>query len=273
MPIYPQNLHTHGTFCDGRYEYEDTVKHAIKLGFSSIGFSGHSYTSFDLEPCMTPEGTAQYKKRIAQLKQKYDGIIDIFCGIEFDVFSEDNPTDYDYVIGDAHYIKKGNEYLVTDYSDPDTLADIIDRHYGGDGVKCAKDYYETMTLVTKLAKCDIVGHFDLITKHCEKHNLIDTNSKFYKDYALQSVTAIAEKIKVFEINVGAIARGYRLTPYPAPFLLKRLKELGCGVVISSDCHDISYLDTNFDMGIDLAKSCGFDEVLILTKDGFKGIKI
>lgn len=273
MPIYPQNLHTHGTFCDGRYEYEDTVKRAIELGFDSIGFSGHSYTSFDLEPCMTIDGTAQYKKRIAELKEKYAGVIDIFCGVEFDVFSEDDPTDYDYVIGDAHYIKKDGEYLVTDYSDPNTLAEIIDKYYGGDGLKCAKDYYETMMLVTKLAKCDIVGHFDLITKHCEKHTLINTDSKIYKDCALDAITAIAEKIKVFEINVGAIARGYRHTPYPAPFLLKRLHELGCGVVISSDCHDISYLDTNFDVGINLAKSCGFNEVLVLTKDGFKGIKI
>ncbi len=273
MPVYPQNLHTHGTFCDGRYEYEETVRHAIKLGFDSIGFSGHSYTSFDLEPCMTIDGTELYKKRIAQLKAKYDGIIDIFCGVEFDVFSEDDPTDYDYVIGDAHYIKKNNEYLVIDYSDPNTITDIIQKHYSGDSLKFVRDYYETMTLVTTLPKCDIVGHFDLITKHCEKHSIIDTDSKSYKNYALDAVTAIAEKVKVFEINVGAIARGYRLTPYPAPFILKRIKELGCGVVISSDCHDISYLDTNFDVGIDLAKQCGFNEVLILTKNGFKGIKI
>lgn len=39
------------------------------------------------------------------------------------------------------------------------------------------------------------------------------------------------------MNTGAIARGYRTTPYPAPFILKELKNLGCGIIISSDCHD------------------------------------
>jgi len=43
MTVYPQNLHTHGTLCDGKYEYEDTVKKAIERGFESIGFSGHSF--------------------------------------------------------------------------------------------------------------------------------------------------------------------------------------------------------------------------------------
>ena len=41
--MYPQNLHTHGIYCDGKDDYEDTVKRAIELGLSSIGFSGHSY--------------------------------------------------------------------------------------------------------------------------------------------------------------------------------------------------------------------------------------
>lgn len=273
MAIYPQNLHTHGTLCDGRYEYEDTVKRAIELGFQSIGFSGHSYTSFDDTCCMTIEGTEQYRKRIAELKAKYAGIIDIFCGIEFDLFSEDDPTAYDYVIGDVHYLKVGNEYLIMDPSSPDDLAETINKYYDGDGLKCAKAYYESIAKLTQLPKCDIAGHFDIITKHCESRRLFDTESPLYRNYALDAVTAVAEKIKVFEINVGSIARGYRSAPYPEPFIMKRIKELGCGVVISSDCHDIRYLDTNFDVGINLAKSCGFDEVLIFTGNGFKGMKI
>ena len=273
MVVYPQNLHTHGTFGDGRNEYEETVKHAINLGLTSIGFSEHGYTYFDDSCCMTKEEIPLYRNRINELKEKYAGKIDIFCGIEFDVYSEDDLSQYDYVIGDAHYIKKGDDFLIVDHGDYKELLGYIEKYYNGDPMGYAKDYYETQTLVTKLPKCDIVGHFDLITKMLEKYPIIDTESKAYKNYALEAITAVAEKIKVFEINVGAIARGYRTTPYPAPFILKRIKELGCGVVISSDCHNFNYLNKNFDLGIELAKSCGFDEVLILTNDGFKGIKI
>lgn len=273
MAIYPQNLHTHGTLCDGKHEYEETVKRAIELGFNSIGFSGHSYTSFDLEPCMTLEETSLYKKRIAELKKKYEGIIDIYCGIELDIYSEDTSDDYEYVIGDVHYIKKGNDYIVVDYSDPAISIDNINRYYSGDGLSYAKAYYEEMCKLTKLKRCDIAGHFDLITKLTEKVFLFDTECSEYKKYALDAVTAVSEKIKVFEINVGAIARGYRTVPYPAPFILKRIKELNCGVVISTDCHNKDYLDTNMNLGIELAKSCGFDEVLLFNGKGFDGMKI
>ncbi len=271
--IYPQNLHTHGPLCDGRNEYEDVIKKAIDLGLTSLGFSGHSYTSFDSSCCMTVENTEVYKKHIAYLKEKYSGIIDIFCGIEFDLYSEDDPTAYDYVIGDVHYIKQGNEYLIIDYSDPQMHMDVVNNYYGGNGLKCAKAYYETAAELPKLQKCDIVGHFDIITKHCDRLKLFDESSPEYQRYALDAVTAVAEKIKVFEINVSAIARGYRSVPYPATFILKRIRELGCGIVISSDCHDISYLNTNFDVGVDLAKACGFDEVLVFNGKGFDGIKI
>ena len=37
-----------------------------------------------------------------------------------------------------------------------------------------------------------------------------------------ALTALAGRIPLFEVNTGAIARGYRTTPYPDPFLLGQL---------------------------------------------------
>ncbi len=270
--IYPQNLHTHGVLCDGKCEYEDMVKSAIEQGFESIGFSGHSHTDFDESYCMSEENTLIYRKLIGKLKDKYNGKIDIYCGIEYDVFSDDEPMCYDYVIGDCHYVKAEGKYFPVDGS-ADEVKNLIANHFGGDGLKFAKAYYENVSLIAKLKKCDIAGHFDLLMKNNELLGYIDPKSDKYRNLALDAVTAVAEKVKVFEINVGSIARGYRSIPYPEDFLLRRIKELGCGVVISTDCHDSRYLATNMDTGINLAKETGFDEVLILTKDGFKGIKI
>ena len=42
------NYHTHTTFCDGQNTAEEVVLSAIDKGFSSIGFSGHGTTPFDL---------------------------------------------------------------------------------------------------------------------------------------------------------------------------------------------------------------------------------
>ena len=65
-----QNLHTHSTFCDGKNTPEEMVQLAIKKGFDSIGFSGHSYMSFSKEWSMSLADTEIYKKQITQLQLK-----------------------------------------------------------------------------------------------------------------------------------------------------------------------------------------------------------
>ena len=91
------------------------------------------------------------------------------------------------------------------------------------------------------------------------------------DAAIEAAEKLAGKIPFFEVNTGAIARRYRKRPYPSGFLLKELKHLGFGVVISSDCHDRKMLDCEFEFTNDLLKKCGFNEKYILTKKGFEPV--
>ena len=51
---------------------------------------GHSYTKPDREYCMTRSRTALYKAQIAKLKERYAGKMDILCGLEWDLFSDDD---------------------------------------------------------------------------------------------------------------------------------------------------------------------------------------
>ena len=95
----------------------------------------------------------------------------------------------------------------------------------------------------------------------------------YRKYALDCLHALAEKIHVFEINTGAMARGYRTTPYPNSFILKEMNKLGLGITISSDCHDCNFLNHGFDRAVELCKACGVKELQVLTKEGFKGIAL
>ena len=212
---YPQNLHTHGTLCDGRDDYESTVLRALELGFTSIDFSGHSYMSYSPSHSMSVEGTEVYKRTVRNLAQRYAGQIDVLCGIEFDMYSEDPLEDYDYVIGSVHYLKMGDEFVGFDRS-ADEVRRVIDVYFDGDGLKYAQKYYETLCLLPRYAKSDIIGHFDLITKHAETHNFFDTASKAYRGYALEALHTLRQSCNVFEINTGAISRGYRTTAYPAP---------------------------------------------------------
>lgn len=268
------NLHTHSKFCDGKDEPSEIVKAAISKGFSSIGFSTHSPFKYSLAGCMTEENLPEYKKEIARLKKEYDGIIDIFCGIEIELHSDTSRQGYDYLIGSAHYFKtEDNDYIGFDRSQ-EVVENIINTHFGGDGLLYAKKYYEMLSEIDKYGNFDIIGHFDIITKHADNIKFFDEESKVYRDYALSCAHALKGKVPFFEVNTGAIARGYRKNiPYPAPFIIKEMKKLGFGVVITSDCHDKNYLDCHFNESRELLAECGFKERYILTKSGFKAVSL
>ena len=267
---YYQNLHTHSTYCDGKDSIEGMIQKAIGLGFDSVGFSGHSYMFYAPDHSMSLTGTEEYKKEVRAMKEKYKGQIDIFCGLEFDMYSEIDLSGYDYMIGTAHYLLIDGKHVGFDRTAP-VVAGIINDYFGGDGMKYAKAYYETLAQLPNFAKTDILGHADLICKFSEKENFFDVDSPVYQKYALDALDALTGKIPFFEVNTGAISRGYRTTPYPHPFILKYLKEHGWGACISSDCHDGNFLKQSFDDSAELLKSAGFKEIYILKDTGFEAV--
>ena len=273
---YRQNLHTHSIFCDGKDTPEELIEKALELGFDSLGFSRHSYTPYSDYLRKTPEEAdavrREYIRRVNDLKKKYADEIKIYLGYEFDLYSTEPLDEFDYVIGSLHYPIYRGEYISMD-RDADSVAKIIRENIGGDGLLYAKNFYENAARMPEIYNFDIVGHFDLITKHTEKIKLFDDECREYRSYALEALHAVGEKIKIFEVNTGAIARGYRTTPYPAPFILKEIKNIGCDVIISSDCHDRRYLDCYFDEATEYIRSCGFDRVMVFNGREFDPIKI
>lgn len=269
---YLQNLHTHTTYCDGVDTPEQMILSAIEKGFGSIGFSGHSYMFYSNYVQMTPEKTEKYKVEIALLKEKYRDKIDIFCGLEYDMYSAIDQSGYDYLIGSVHYLKIGDEYVGFDRSSGDVKS-IIDTYFSGDGMKYAKAYYQTLAELPSYGDFDIVGHFDIICKHSEHVQFFDENATAYKNAVLEAADALRGKIPLFEVNTGAIARGYRTTPYPSVFIIKELQKMGFGVCISSDCHNAKHLDCGFYEAAEILKECGYREKFILTERGFVAVPL
>ncbi|MBP3361978.1 MAG: histidinol-phosphatase [Clostridia bacterium] len=261
------NLHTHTVYCDGINTPAEMAAEAAKLGFKSLGFSGHAYTPFDNGFCMSIENTEKYISEISELKKEYEGQMSIFTGLEYDLYSEYDTSLCDYVIGSVHYIKKDGAYLPADESAQKTEA-VINEYFGGSGIAYAAAYFKEAARLRDL-DCDIVGHFDLVSKFCEQSSLFDTESEKYKSAALDALHIAAEKKKIFELNTGAMARGFRRAPYPADFLIKEIHELGCEIIITSDCHDSRKLTYAFPEAAALLKACGFDHALALTEKGFE----
>ena len=106
------NFHTHTTYCDGKNTPEEIVRADIDKGFSSIGFSGHGYTAFDLRYCM--KNTDGYIKEITALKEKYKKDIQIWLGVEEDAFYPTDRSRFDYIIGSSHYFCINDRYYPID---------------------------------------------------------------------------------------------------------------------------------------------------------------
>ncbi len=269
---HKQNLHTHSTFCDGKHTPRQIADWAIQLGFDSLGYSLHSYMHFNPRAAAKPNVTADYIAEINRLKTEYEGKLKIFLGLEFDMFSLVDFAPFDYVIGSMHYFHINGEYVGFDRSQ-EQVQQVIDDHFGGDGMKYAQLYYEKLSDLPKYGKFDILGHFDLICKHSDNARFFDEADPRYLRWATEAAHALRDHIPYFEVNTGAIARGYRKTPYPAIPLTKMLREQGFEPIISSDCHNAPQLDCEFAQAEEHLRACGFTHRHVLTDNGFVPVKL
>ena len=263
------NLHTHTTFCDGKNTAEEIVLAAMKGGFDSIGFSGHGYMPFDLRYCM--KDTEGYRAEVLRLKEKYKGDVQIYLGVEEDAFNPLPREGFDYVIGSCHYLRRDGEYLPID-SSPAYFKRCYEA-FEGDILAIAERYYSDFCDYILKKRPHIIGHFDLITKFDEVDGYGFLESPEYNAIAERYAGVAAESGCLFEVNTGAISRGYRSAPYPAENLLHVLKNKGCGVVLASDSHAVDTLAFGFEEAKALLRDVGFEYIFALYDGEFKKVRI
>ena len=214
-----QDLHTHTTYCDGKNTPEEMIEAAIAKGLCRIGFSGHSPSPRGEDYAMKPEEIPTYIAEVRALAEKYKGRIEVLCGIEQDVYSPPVPEGLDYIIGSVHYIRVKDGYITVDYSAEKLRRGCL-TYFDGDPYAMCEAYFAAYGKLAEL-KPDIVGHIDLITKFIEQDAL-------------------------FEINTGALSRGYRTSPYPAEPILAYIRERGGRVILTGDTHRAENLCYRFD---------------------------
>lgn len=251
------DMHTHTSFSDGKNTAEEMIQHAIKTGMKTIGISEHCYTNTNAIFGMSKENANNYMAEMSRLKSLYGDKIRILCGIEQDSFAGKPVLNYDYVIGSVHYVLKNGEYLPVDHSEK-LFVDAVNKHYNGDFYAFAEDYYKNVATVLQDTGADIIGHFDLVTKFNEGYKLFDeTNPRYIHAYQY-AVDALIPYNKPFEINTGAISRGYRTEPYPSVPILNYIFQKGGSVMLSSDSHCCDSLCFAFEKYETLAQEIGFN---------------
>lgn len=267
---FPQNLHTHTVFGDGKHTPEEMAQGAIRAGCRSLGFSEHSPMPPEADPdgwTMNAAREAEYRREVLRLREAYRDRLEIFLGLELDADSPAPAEPYDYIIGSAHGIWKDGCYLSSDAS-PDSFVQGVKEHFGGDYIAFAAACFRREAEFAIASRCQIVGHFDLVTKFNQKGRYFDEEDPRYRRAALESLEAAMAGEAIFEINTGAISRRWRTAPYPAAFLLDAIRQGGGRICITSDSHDAGTITCAFSQAAALAESRGFREAWVLGKDGF-----
>lgn len=263
------NYHMHTTFCDGDNTAEEMVLSAIDKGFSAIGFSGHGYTDYDLRYCVKDE--QGYRETVLSLKEKYRDKIQIYLGIEEDSYCYTDRDKYDYIIGSCHYFCVNGKYYPMDSSH--THFKKCPELFDGNPLKMAEAYYSNFCDYILKRKPDIVGHFDLITKYDEMEESIFLNNPEYHKIAEKYLKEAIKSDCIFEINTGAIGRGYRQSPYPDVNLLHILKKNDCRIILSSDSHSTDTIDCYFSETVEILKDIGFTHTYVLYDGEFKKVEL
>ena len=239
------DYHTHTVYSDGINTPEEMVLEAIRRGMPELGISDHSYTAFDERYCIRKDRRSAYKEELLALARKYAGSIRLRRGLEQDYWGEAPVEEPEYLIGSVHYVRHGGDYCPVD-DNVETLLRGTERCFHGDIYSFCEAYYELLGGVAEKTGCRIVGHFDLVTKFIERVPVLDPQHPRYIAAWQQAADRLLPSGCLFEINTGAMARGYRSAPYPAPDICQYLKARGAKFILSGDSHSAAALASYFD---------------------------
>ncbi len=259
------DFHTHTTYCDGKSSPRQMIESAYRKGFTDFGVSGHADFSFCTPGFgMIGERFEAYKQELRVLRREFSGRMNIYIGIELDCLGPIQKAEY--AIGSTHCVLKDGEYVSVDDKE-ELLEDAVERLWKGDWYAFARDYFELEATVYDRTRCDLVGHFDLLTKFNEGYKHFDETKDDYLEPALAAMKRLNDACLPFEINTGAISRRYRTQPYPSKLLLRELHAMGGRIMINSDSHHESTIGFAFQQAQQIAYECGFRRITLLNPGG------
>lgn len=95
----------------------------------------------------------------------------------------------------------------------------------------------------------------------------------YCRLAERYLTEAAKSGCIFEVNTGAISRGWRTAPYPQENLLYALKKLNAPIMINADSHHADTIDCHFAETRDLLRDIGFVKTVVLYDNEFQTVDL
>ena len=240
------SYHNHSTWSDGLAEMERMVLAARDMGMVEYGLSDHWVVrpdGFIEDWSMRLDALDAYVEMCERLKRKYSTPeFRLWISLETEFFPENieevlsrlRKYPFDYLIGAVHF----SGYFSVDNNIEDWLKECPTQ---ADRDRVFHGYWKRELEMCKSDYFDMIAHLDLPKKFCF------TPSYDATDEIEAVLSAIAASGKVMEVNTAGWDKPCN-DLYPSASLIRRAKELGIPLVLSSDSHDISHIGRHYDKG-------------------------
>lgn len=262
---------------------EDIVDKAIEANNPSITFIIHSprLTNFryiaeretNVKFIRGNKSYLNYPKRIADLRKKYEGKINIKYGVELEWMGPKlglqwsrskifQAEDADYVIGSVHFAPEGLPY---DGSKEEAeqllkLRGSLEAYWDG--------YFNEMI---QMIECfgdmiQIIGHIDLPKLNVDMPEALvnfETSSHPLANKFRTLLELIADRNLSLDVNMAGKFKGVGV--YPVQSILRRANELQIPVCVGTDTHHVRYYGLNYKESLEYIQAAGYESYVSYSK--------
>ncbi len=262
---------------------EDIVDKAIEQEHPSITFIIHSprLTNFRYEAekdtnvkfIRGDRSYLNYPKRIANLRKKYKGRINIKYGVELEWMGPDlgllwsrskifQAEDADFVIGSVHFAPEGLPY---DGSKEEALELLklrgsLEAYWNG-------YINEMIQMIESFGDMiQVVGHIDLPKLNVELPEVLknfETSSHPLANKFRTLLEIIADRDLALDVDMAGDFKGVGV--YPTQNILKRAFELQIPVALGTDTHHVRYYGLNFKESLEYIYEAGYEQYVSFSK--------
>ena len=202
------DFHTHTTYCDGKSTPRQMVEAAYRMGLTDLGISGHAdFSMYEPGFGMSDDTLAAYKQELEALREEYAGKLNIYIGIELDTLGPVQQAEY--AIGSTHSILKAGQLVTVD----DTEEKLVQAVESVSGTVTGMPLHRI--ILNWRPQCtinSIATGSAILTCSPSSTKAISTlmrTKDAYLEPALAAMKSCMARDSHFEINTGAMSRGYR----------------------------------------------------------------
>jgi HisJ family histidinol phosphate phosphatase len=262
---------------------EDIVDKAIDAGHPSITFIIHSprLTRFryiaeretNVKFIRGNKSYLNYPKRIVNLRQKYEGKINIKYGVELEWMGEDLGLQWsrskifqaegaDYVIGSVHFAPEGLPYDGSKEEAEELLKlrGSLEAYWDG-------YFNETIQMIECFGDMiQIIGHIDLPKLNVDMPDALvnfETSSHPLANKFCSLLEMIADRNLSLDVNMAGKFKGVGV--YPIQNILRRAHELQIPVCVGTDTHHVRYYGVNFKESLEYIQDAGYEDYVSYSK--------